>query len=224
MSKFRYLFLCFILCAGCMALDARNHDVRVGGRTGYNGANGVFGAVSVETYHRLHESFSVCGGVQYNTAGRTTVEAHPAWVKDYDWGTLSAEMLLLYSNTLSLNNVAAGVGADLRGRWIGGKLGYYYRLYGGRGGIITEPFNLYYEFCINTLPMIDDWDLRFLATNNEMFELERHFYPSFIAECSYYPLEYLGISLGLGCKPSGIFHISADYYQSFLKLGVCYRW
>ena len=224
MFKLRYLFLCFVFCAGSVVLNAQNHDVRLGARVGYNAANGVFSAVSVETGHRFDCNFMVSGGVQYNTIGRTTIEARPAWVQDYDWGSLSTEVLLLYSNMSSLNNMAAGLGVDLRGRWIGGKFGYYYRIYGGRGGVINEPFNLYYEFCINALPMIDEWDLKFLATNNEMFELERHYQPTFMAECNYYPLEYLGVSLGMGCKPSGIFHVSADYYQSFLKLGVCYRW
>ena len=54
--------------------------------------------------------------------------------------------------------------------------------------------------------------------------LERHYQPSFIALCSYDLNDYLGLSMGVGCKPAGMFNLSADYYQSFLNLGVCYSW
>ena len=68
------------------------------------------------------------------------------------------------------------------------------------------------------------WDLFLSITNNELFELERHFQPSFIAECFYYPTQKIGVPFGLGCKPAGMFNMSADYYQSYLKTGLCYRW
>ena len=67
---------------------------------------------------------------------------------------------------------------------------------------IHEPFNIYYELCLNFLPMVRDWDLHFSITNSEIFELERHYQPSFIAECRHYPLPELGIIFGLGYKPS----------------------
>ena len=66
--------------------------------------------------------------------------------------------------------------------------------------------------------------MQLAITNCETFELERHYQPSFLAECRYYPGAKLGVTMSLGCKPAGMFNMSADYYQSFLKIGVCYRW
>jgi hypothetical protein len=72
--------------------------------------------------------------------------------------------------------------------------------------------------------MMETWGLELIITNNERFELERHYQPSFIAQGSYELNDSLGLRMGIGCKPAGMFHLSADYYQSFLNLGVFYRW
>ena len=63
-----------------------------------------------------------------------------------------------------------------------------------------------------------------MITNCEIFELERHFQPTFIAEGTYCFKDHLGISLGIGCKPAGMFNMSADYYESFMNFGFSYRW
>lgn len=220
----RHLLLIILLTASCLCLKAQNHEVSVGLRAGHNVSYGGFAAISVETYQKLHENIKIEGGLQYNSIGRTSLDARPAYINDFSWGHLTAELLFAYSNTHSINNFTAGAGVGLSGRWISGKLGYYYRIYGGNGHKLTEPFNLYYELRANLLPMIDKWDLNFLVTNCEIFELERHYQPTFIAQSSYFPIQDIGISLGIGCKPAGMFHLSADYYQSFIKLGVCYRW
>jgi hypothetical protein len=172
----------------------------------------------------LENHFAISGGVQYSTIGRTALEARPSYFKSVKWGQISAEALLHYTYMYSLNNFAAGVGIKLETKWIDAKLGYYYRLYGSAGNIITEPFNLYYKGTIHCLPMFEKWDLDLTLTNCETFELERHYQPSFIVQGWYYPKKFLGITLGANYKPSGMFHLSSDYYQFYTKLGVCYRW
>ena len=203
---------------------AQSRELALGVRAGHNAAFGGFAAVSLETTQTLGKGFSINGGVQYNTIGRGSVEARPTYSHDLSWGELSVDMLLDYARQASINNFVAGAGIGLSSKWIGGKLGYYCRLYGGVGGGVVEPFNIYYELCANFLPMRDKWDLQFVITNSEIFEIERHYQPSFMVRSCYYPMERIGVSLGVGCKPAGVFNISADYYQSFVKLGVCYRW
>lgn len=224
MIKLKYIAIIVLLAVSSTFLRAQVNEVSMRVRAGHNVALGSFTAVSLETHQLLNDNFKIQGGIQYNTIGKTTLEARPAYFKDYSWGKLSTEVLLTYANITSVNSFAAGAGVVLSGRWIEGKLGYYYRMFGGKGSSINEPFNIYYEFCANLLPMIEDWNLKMVITNNEIFELERHYQPTFIAQCSYYPLQYLGISLGIGCKPSGMFNMSADYYQSHVNLGICYRW
>jgi len=120
--------------------------------------------------------------------------------------------------------LAAGAGVETSGRWVAVRLGYYYHLYGQRGENIKEPFNIYYELRVNLLPMLESWDLQLAITNNERFELERHYQPTYLAECRYDMKDYLGLTMGVGYKPAGVFNLTADYYQSFINLGICYRW
>ena len=209
MPKLKYIATTLLLTFCSIAMNAQTNEVMLNLRTGHNASFGGFAAASLEAS---------------NTISKTAIEARPAYYKSLDWGKLSAEALLAYTNLSSINNIAAGAGLQVESKWADARLGYYYRLYGGKEGWIKEPFNLYYELSAHLIPSIENWDLNLIITNCETLELERHYQPSFIAECSYYTKANIGLSMGLGCKPSGIFHISADYYQAFLKLGVSYRW
>ena len=220
----RLLLLTLLLASAPLTLRAQNGEIMAGLRVGHNAAFGGFAALSVEASHTFDNRFQISGGAQYATFGRTALEARPAYLWDLNWGKISAEALLAYANLTSVNTLAAGAGADISGRWIGFKLGYYYRLYGRSGESIHEPLNIYYELRANLLRKIERWDLQLAITNNETFEIERHYQPSFIAQCRYLPQPRLGIGLGIGCKPAGMFNMSADYYQTFIKLGVCYKW
>lgn len=213
-----------LLFTGIVQLKAQDNEVMLGLRTGHSNLSGGFAAVSAEARGIISEKFIIHGGAQYNTIGKVAVEARPSYFHDFDWGRVSAELLLSYTNFASINSFAAGAGAGISSNWIYARLGYYCHVYGGRGGQITEPFNIFYEFGVSILPMIEKWDLKLLVTNNEIFELDRHYQPTFSAVCSYFPRHDLGIKMGIGCKPSGMFHLSADYYESYLKVGICYRW
>lgn len=224
MRKLRILFITLLLASCPLVIKAQDNDLTVGLRAGHNVAFGGFAAVSIETTQTFCSNVSINGGLQYSTIGRTALEARPSYNIPFEWGKISAECILTYTRLSSINNFTAGAGAAVKSRYVSARLGYYYRLYFGKGGRINEPFNVYYEFRGHCLSKIEDWDLDLVITNCELLELERHFQPSFIAEGRYYPTSYLGISFGIGCKPSGMFNMSADYYQSYLKAGICYRW
>ena len=224
MLKSRHLLIIFLLWLSPTILSAQENELRTGLRTGHNAAFGRFTAISLETLQYFSDDISLSGGLQYNSIGKSTLEVRPDYHMHLDWGTISAEALFHYSNMASINIFAAGVGIGLSFDRIDAKLGYYYRNYGSKGGWIAEPFNLYYELRIHFLQKIEDWDLQLAITNNETFELERHYQPSFIAEGFYNLNSKFGLSFGIGCKPAGMFNMSADYYQTFLKTGVCYRW
>ena len=212
------------MVSGQLALKAQSDEMRVGLRGGYNAAFGGFAAASIETNQTIWKDFSINAGVQYNTIGRTAVEARPAYSVNFDWGRITPEILLAYTNLATINSLAAGAGANADFGGLSARFGWYYRIYGRPESWIKEKFNIYYDLRVHLLRKIEDWDMNLTITNNEIFELERHFQPTFIAECFYYPTSKTGISFGVGCKPAGMFNMSADNYQTFIKTGVCYRW
>lgn len=224
MSRIRFVLLMILMASCSYVMHAQEDELMLRLRTGNNATFGGFAALSLETEQTLEDNFQISGGVQYNTVGRTAFEARPAYSIDYSWGSISAEALLSYRHLASVNSFAAGAGADVSGRWVGLKFGYYYHLYGQGLEMLKEPFNIYYELRVNLLPMLESWDLQIAITNNERFELERHYQPTFLAECSYELKDDFGLTMGIGCKPAGMFNLVADYYQSFLNLGVIYKW
>lgn len=224
MHKIKYILLLLFIGTCALNVNAQDDELMIRLRTGHNSTFGGFAALSLETLQTFDSNLQISGGVQYNSIGRTAIEARPAYYKDYDWGRISAQALLTYKNLQSVNSLAAGAGVETSGRWVAVRLGYYYHFYGQRGENIKEPFNIYYELRVNLLPMLESWDLQLAITNNERFELERHYQPSYLAQCSYYMNDYLGLTMGVGYKPAGVFNLTADYYQSFINLGICYRW
>lgn len=224
MFRLRYIIITVLLFCFKANVIAQDNELTLGLRAGHNAIFGGFAATSIEGAHHFGSDYSIGGGIQYNTIGKTAMEARPTYHMDLDWGKLTAEGMLAYTNLSSVNSYAVGAGAELSYDQITVKLGYYYRLYGSRSNMITEPFNVFYELRVNCLKNSDIWDLDFVITNCEVFELERHYQPSFMAEGSFNPSDKVGFFFGLGYKPAGSFHLTADYYQSYLKTGICYRW
>ena len=222
----RNIVTCILLllfsCTG--VLKAQDKEVSIGLRTGHKASFGRFDAISAEARGIINENIILHGGAQYSSIGKVAAEARPSYFHDFGWGCISGEAILSYTVIASINSFAVGAGAGFSSKWLSARLGYYYHIFGGKGGQIEEPFNIYYEFCINLIPMIEKWDLKLTATNNEIFELDRHYQPTFSTTCSYFPRQDFGIHMRIGCKPAGMFHMSADYYESYLSLTVCYRW
>ena len=97
MRKALNFLLIFFLALQAISLNAQEDEITVKIRTGHNASFGGFGAVSLETVQNFDSGFLLSGGVQYNTIGRTALEARPAWSVNYNWGVVSAEALLTYS-------------------------------------------------------------------------------------------------------------------------------
>lgn len=202
----------------------KSDQIMFGIRAGHNAVFGNFSAVALQTQQILGDDFHLDAGVQYNTIGKISVEARPSYDIDFHWGKLQSEAIVAYSNFSTVNSLAIGVGAKAYFGRLSAKLGYYYHRYGNQASMVTEPFNLYYEFCVDILHKMENWALDLILTNCEPFELERHYQPSYIAECHHDFGKNLSLSIGIGYKPAGTFNISPDYYQSFIKTGLCYRW
>lgn len=211
-----------VLAAGMEPI--KSDQVMIDLRAGHNAALGSFTAFALQTQQILCDDFLLDAGVQYNTIGKIAVEARPSYDIHFHCGKLQSEAMIAYSNFSSINSLAIGAGAKAYFGRLSAKLGYYYHLYGNQANMITEPFNIYYEFCVDILHKMESWALDLILTNCEPFELERHYQPSYIAECHHDFGKNLSLSIGIGYKPAGTFNISADYYQSFIKTGLCYRW
>ncbi len=205
-------------------LYAQENVVRFMLKAGNNAVSGNFSTVSLDVNSTPCNHFSLNGGLQYNFSSGFVAEARPSFYYDLPKMRLSVEALLHYLPQNNIHNVSVGGGLGIRARYLWAKLGYYHRSIVSKGSGLYEPFNIYYELGVNILPSVAICDLMFSISNNRIFELERHYQPSFILDCLFYPADKWGIALGCSCKPAGIFNISSDYFQFYANLGVCYKW
>ena len=219
-----FLLLLLSVCVSIGQVQAQQGELTLGLKRGDNAIFGSFTALSVEVDYSLEKYFSMRGGVQYNTIGRGVAELRPQYFHDLNFGRVSGELLLNYSRQNSQKNYAIGAGAMLDSRSVWVSLGYYYRVMTFGADALREPFNIYYELGVRCLPKFEMWDLNIILSNNRIFELERHYQPSFVVEAWWYPLSQLGVQAGVTYKPAGMFNISSDYYQLNVNVGVCYRW
>lgn len=202
---------------------ARQREVSLGAKVGHNGTFGTYSALSVSgSYTNNH--WGIRGGGEYNTIGRIATELRPSYLRDYDFGQLSGELLLHYAVQSRVANCALGGGASLNAKQFWVSLGYYHRTITMGAESLREPFNLYYEAGIRCLPRSESWRLNLIFSNSRIFELERPHQPTFVVEGGWQPSERVSIDLSINYKSAGMFHISSNYYQFYTKLGVCYKW
>ena len=217
-----FIFLLFVIFSN--SLSAQDNFLQLSLKAGNNAVLGNYSAVSLDVHSVPCKNFSLKGGLQYNFSSGLVAEARPAFHCDLPKMRLSVEAMLHYMPQYNMHNVAAGVGFGVRARYLWATLGYYHRSMVSHGSALYEPFNVYYEFSVNILPYVAICDLMFSISNSRIFDLERHYQPSFVLDCMLYPLDRWGIALGCCYKPAGMFNISSDYYQFYVNLGVCYKW
>lgn len=224
MRKIYIIATALLLLSNPTFLKAQEGSVTLGIRAGYSAPFGGFSSVSVEADHSFKQNFALRGGVQYNSIGKTSIEMLPSYYHDFDCGRLSAEILMHFTNLSSITNSAIGAGVGFEGKILSARLGYYYRLLGSYNDLIKEPFNIYYELGVSCLPRVPKWDLDLMITNCENFELERHFQLSYIIQGWYYPIDKIGVTLGVSYKPAGMFNMTTDHYRFASRIGVSYKW
>ena len=220
----RIFLLLALFVAGMGALRAQSGEVMLGVKGGHSALFGGFATVSAEAKYVTKENIVIRGGAQYNTINRVSVEVRPQYFHDFGFGRLSGEVLFNYVYQGSMSSYAIGCGAslDICPLWV--TLGYYHRTIAQGADKLHEPFNIYYELGVRCLPKREQWDLNVILSNSRIFELERHYQPSFAVDGWWYPSSKLGVLVGLNYKPAGMFYISSDYYQFYANIGVCYRW
>lgn len=203
---------------------AQSTKMEYGVKYGHNALFGAFTAVSAEVEYETKRHFAIRGGAQYSSIGRMAAEIRPQYNHDINIGQLTGHAVLGYTYQSHMNNYIVGCGVSLDVSYLWVTLGYYHRTIAIGKEKICEPFNISYELGIRCLSEVQKWDLNIIITNSKLFEIERHYQPSFAAEGWWYPNDRWGVLLGASYKPAGVFNITSDYYQIYANIGVCYKW
>ena len=88
---------------------------------------------------------------------------------------------------------------------------------------VVEPFNLMYRLEVFCRPQTNNWNLSFLFSNMDDYQMERMWQPIFAIGAYYDVTEHWRINMGVQCKPTGMFHLDATFYGATCRAGFSYR-
>lgn len=88
---------------------------------------------------------------------------------------------------------------------------------------IVEPFNVLYRVAISIKGFDNPWDIYFVGADYNEFEYERVWQPIFTMGGRAKVGERLSIVAEGTLKPTGMFHLDANFYAAWLKVGVNYK-
>ena len=88
---------------------------------------------------------------------------------------------------------------------------------------VSEPFNLLYRLEVFCRPQNNPWNLSFMFSNVDDYQLERMWQPLFSIGAYYDVVEHWRLNFGVQCKPNGMFHLDATFYGATLRAGFSYR-
>lgn len=112
-----YTLLLVLFFGALVNCYSQTDEVVLGLRAGHNAVFGAFFAPSIEMTHEFCDNFSLNGGVQYNTIGKTDLEIHPTYIVDFDWAIITFSDLRytrLQSHSISITNFALTFSTGLR--------------------------------------------------------------------------------------------------------------
>lgn len=88
---------------------------------------------------------------------------------------------------------------------------------------IVEPFNVLYRIAVSIKGFDNPWDIYFIGADYSEFEYERVWQPIFTMGGRAKVGERLSIVAEGTLKPAGMFHLDANFYAAWLKVGVNYK-
>lgn len=220
----RYILLLLVALGAVGVAWSQESSLHLVGRAAHNTTFGGYVATSLTFEHTTSGPWAVMAGGQYSSFGKAVAEVRPSWSYDTKVGILSVEALGHCAAQGRGKNMALGLGVGLRGGSAWAQVGYYARHISLGGSSIAEPFNLYYNLGVELLRGVEEWELSLALTNSLPYELERHYQPSLVVAAKWHLNTLWALTFDATYKPTGMFHISSGYYQSYVNLGICYKW
>ncbi len=201
---------------------------------GYNYAWRHYGTLAVSGYFPITRYFDLSAGVLVNTANVYAVDGRATVNFPLKVGQLALENRFLYRAFAAYDthelNAALSVGYAMN--YFRVSAGFFGKLYGqapfradgDNVAFVAEPFNLLWNIEAHARPDSCVWNLGIRASNFDDFQIERFNQPIFTLLGRYDFDAHWRIFADVACKPSGVFHVTANFYGINTHLGFIYTW
>ena len=129
-----------------------------------------------------------------------------------------------------ISDITAGLGVGYRMDYVSVTLGVFARVmddwdrdWHSNDTYVVEPFNLLYRLEVFCRPQSNPWNLSFLFSNVDDFQMERMWQPLFGINGWCDVADHWRLIFGVQCKPTGMFHLDATFYGATARFGFSYR-
>ena len=239
MRKRFLLFACAILLGGVGAWAAgqpgfgeRRYTVSGMVEYSYNKTWSHHGNFDVQGLMPINPHFEMEAKLQFSTANVYTVQVQLRPKFKLPVGELFIETDLLHRAVArnQLSDMTAALALGYRMNYVSVTLGLFSRVFADWNRswyndetFVVEPFNLLYRVEVFCRPQNNPWNLSFMISNVDDYQMERSYQPLFSAGAWYDFDAHWRLNLWAQCKPTGMFHLDATFYGATFRTGFSYR-
>ena len=222
----------WLLAAGNPGFGERGYRLTAMAEYGYNTTWSHHANLDVQALMPINTHFEMEGKIQLSTAGvySGALQLRPKF--ELPVGELFIETDL-YARIIGRNQVTdytAAVGLGYRMDYVSITLGSYSRVMSDwnrdwhtTDTYLVEPFNLLYRLEVFCRPQNNPWNLSFVFSDVDDYQMERMWQPLFAANAYYDVVDHWRLNFGLQCKPTGMFHLDASFYGITFRAGFTYK-
>lgn len=229
---FFVLLFPLMVWAGEPGFGVRPYTLSVLGEYSYNTVWGHHGNLDVQALLPFNPHFEMEAKLQLSTANVYTgvVQFRPKF--ELPVGELFIETDVYYKALARnrISDITAGLGLGYRMDYVSVTLGVFARVmddwdrdWHSNDTYVVEPFNLLYRLEVFCRPQSNPWNLSFLFSNVDDFQMERMWQPLFGINGWCDVADHWRLIFGVQCKPTGMFHLDATFYGATARFGFSYR-
>ena len=198
----------------------------------YNATFGHQAALDLLADIPLNQHFALQPGLQTSTANIHSLALKTSALMPVKAGCIYMNNRFLFRDVARSNmyDACLAVSFGYRWKWLDVEAGMFGRFmdafdrnWHSTDEIICEPFNLLYRIALSLRQESSVWNAYGAVANFDYFQMERMWQPSLILGGRYDFSDRLTIKAEAISKPSGMFHLNAEFYSITGRIGVTYK-
>ena len=233
----KILFLLLALCPlGLMAANPgfgdRKYSLSGMVEYSYNKTWGHHANFDIQSLMPINSHFEMEARLQFSTANvySGALQLRPKF--ELPVGELFVETDVYYRAIARnrIGDITAALGVGYRMDYVSVTLGVFSRViddwdrsWYNDESFVCEPFNMLYRLEVFCRPQNNNWNLSFMFSNIDDYQMERMWQPLFGIGAWYDINEHWRLNFMAQCKPTGMFHLDATFYGATGRVGFTYR-
>ena len=233
----RKFLLIVVLAAGVPLMAAnpgfghREYRLTVMGEYSYNNTWGHHGNLDIQALMPFNPYFEMEAKAQLSTASVYSValQSRPKFTMPVGELFIETDVYVRAIARNQMTDYTACLGLGYRMDYVSVNLGLFTRVMSDwqrswytDETFVVEPFNLLYRLEVFCRPQNNPWNLSFLFSNVDDYQMERMWQPLFGIGAYVDVAEHWRINLSAQCKPTGMFHLDATFYGATFRAGFTY--